>query len=59
MAQYTAPLRDIQFVLHELLDVGGTLKDLPAQAEPFMVVRQPHALPKAQQKEHDNDTAGP
>ena len=33
MAQYTAPLRDIQFVLHELLDVGGTLKDLPAQAE--------------------------
>jgi len=33
MAQYTAPLRDIQFVLHELLDVGSTLKDLPAQAE--------------------------
>ena len=33
MAQYTAPLRDIQFVMHELLDVGATLKDLPAQAE--------------------------
>ncbi len=33
MAQYTAPLRDIQFVMHELLDVGATFKDLPAQAE--------------------------
>ena len=33
MAQYTPPLRDIQFVMHELLDVCATLKDLPAQAE--------------------------
>ncbi len=33
MAQYTAPLRDIQFVMHELLDVGTTLRGLPAQAE--------------------------
>ena len=33
MAQYSPPIRDIQFVLHELLDVGATLKGLPAQAE--------------------------
>jgi alkylation response protein AidB-like acyl-CoA dehydrogenase len=33
MGQYSAPLRDMQFVLHELLDVEGTLKSLPAHAE--------------------------
>ena len=33
MAQYTPPLRDIQFVMHEVLDAGNILKDLPAQAE--------------------------
>ncbi len=33
MAQYTAPLRDIAFVMHEVLDVAATLKGLPAQAE--------------------------
>ena len=33
MAQYTAPLRDIAFVMHEVLDVAKTLKGLPAQAE--------------------------
>ena len=33
MAQYTAPLRDIAFVMHEVLDVASTLKGLPAQAE--------------------------
>ena len=33
MAQYTAPLRDMQFVLHEVLDAQSTLKALPAHAE--------------------------
>ncbi len=29
MAQYTPPLRDMQFVMHEVLNLGDTLKDLP------------------------------
>src|SRR6185312_14436678 len=33
MAHYTPPLRDMHFVLHELLDVAGELKALPAHAE--------------------------
>jgi len=33
MAQYTPPLRDMQFVLHELLKVTDTFKTLPAHAE--------------------------
>ncbi|URI09655.1 acyl-CoA dehydrogenase C-terminal domain-containing protein [Aquincola tertiaricarbonis] len=33
MPQYTPPLRDMQFVLHELLDATGTLKALPKHAE--------------------------
>jgi alkylation response protein AidB-like acyl-CoA dehydrogenase len=33
MAQYIAPLRDMQFVLHELLNVEETLKTLPKYAE--------------------------
>ena len=33
MGQYIAPLRDMQFVLHELLDVTNELKALPAHAE--------------------------
>jgi alkylation response protein AidB-like acyl-CoA dehydrogenase len=33
MATYQAPLRDMQFVLYELLDVEGQLKELPAHAE--------------------------
>ncbi|ANA33918.1 3-methylmercaptopropionyl-CoA dehydrogenase [Ralstonia mannitolilytica] len=33
MGQYTAPLRDMQFVLHELLDVEGHLKEMPQHAE--------------------------
>jgi alkylation response protein AidB-like acyl-CoA dehydrogenase len=33
MAQYIAPLRDLQFVLHELLNVEDTLKTLPKYAE--------------------------
>ena len=33
MGQYTAPLRDMQFVLHELLQVESELKQLPAHAE--------------------------
>ncbi len=33
MGQYNAPLRDMHFVLHELLDVGSELKALPAYAE--------------------------
>jgi alkylation response protein AidB-like acyl-CoA dehydrogenase len=33
MAQYVAPLRDMQFVLHELLHVDDELKQLPAHAE--------------------------
>ena len=33
MGQYTAPLRDMQFVLHELLGVEAELKALPPYAE--------------------------
>ncbi|MDE2204623.1 MAG: acyl-CoA dehydrogenase C-terminal domain-containing protein [Burkholderiaceae bacterium] len=33
MGQYTAPLRDMQFVLHELLDVESHLKEMPQHAE--------------------------
>ncbi len=33
MGQYVAPLRDMQFVLHELLEVEGELKQLPRHAE--------------------------
>ena len=33
MGQYTAPLRDMHFVLHELLQVEKELKQLPAHAE--------------------------
>ena len=33
MAQYTPPIRDMQFVLHELLDAVPTLKHIPAYAE--------------------------
>lgn len=33
MGQYVAPLRDMRFVLHELLQVEDELKQLPAHAE--------------------------
>ncbi|MEY4752421.1 MAG: Acyl-CoA dehydrogenase, partial [Pseudomonadota bacterium] len=33
MPTYTPPLRDLQFVLHELLDITTTLRTLPAHAE--------------------------
>ncbi|MBP7914202.1 MAG: acyl-CoA dehydrogenase C-terminal domain-containing protein [Vitreoscilla sp.] len=33
MAQYTPPLRDMQFVLHELIDVVSAFKEIPAYAE--------------------------
>jgi alkylation response protein AidB-like acyl-CoA dehydrogenase len=33
MGQYAAPLRDMQFVLHELLDVENELKQMPVHAE--------------------------
>jgi len=33
MAQYTPPLRDIQFVLHELLDAVPTLQQIPKYTE--------------------------
>ncbi|PTB18721.1 acyl-CoA dehydrogenase [Trinickia symbiotica] len=33
MGQYAAPLRDMQFVLHELLDVEAELKGMPRHAE--------------------------
>ena len=33
MSQYTPPLRDMQFVMHELLHVADTLKTLPRHAE--------------------------
>lgn len=33
MSQYVAPLRDMQFVLHELLQVESELKQLPKHAE--------------------------
>jgi alkylation response protein AidB-like acyl-CoA dehydrogenase len=33
MAQYTPPIRDLQFVLHELLEAIPTLKQIPAYAD--------------------------
>ena len=33
MPQYTPPLRDFQFVLHEVLDAQGELSRLPRHAE--------------------------
>jgi alkylation response protein AidB-like acyl-CoA dehydrogenase len=33
MPQYTPPLRDLQFVMHEVLDVVAELKALPAHAD--------------------------
>ena len=33
MARYTPPLRDMRFVMHELLNLGDELKALPAHAE--------------------------
>ena len=33
MAHYHAPIRDMQFVLHEMLNVEATLKQLPEHAE--------------------------
>ncbi len=33
MSQYVAPLRDMQFVLYELLQVEAELKQLPSYAE--------------------------
>jgi alkylation response protein AidB-like acyl-CoA dehydrogenase len=33
MAQYTPPLRDMQFLLHELFDVSSTFKAIPAYAD--------------------------
>ncbi|MBI1770953.1 MAG: acyl-CoA dehydrogenase N-terminal domain-containing protein, partial [Burkholderiales bacterium] len=33
MGQYIAPLRDMQFVLHELLNVEEELKQLPKHAD--------------------------
>ena len=33
MPQYTPPLRDMQFVLHEMLDVATQLKKLPQHAD--------------------------
>ncbi len=33
MPQYTPPLRDMQFVLHELIDVTTAFKAMPAHAE--------------------------
>ncbi|WP_031406610.1 acyl-CoA dehydrogenase C-terminal domain-containing protein [Thiomonas sp. FB-Cd] len=33
MPQYTAPLRDMQFVMHEVLDVVPALRELPSHAD--------------------------
>ena len=33
MPHYTPPLRDMQFVMHELLNVVDELKALPAHAD--------------------------
>ena len=33
MPRYTPPARDMQFVLHELLDVGNALSEMPDFAE--------------------------
>ena len=33
MGSYVPPLRDMQFVLHEMLDIESTLKTLPAHAD--------------------------
>ncbi|MGN6083774.1 acyl-CoA dehydrogenase N-terminal domain-containing protein, partial [Trinickia sp.] len=33
MGQYAAPLRDMQFVLHELLNVENEVKGMPKHAD--------------------------
>lgn len=33
MGQYAAPLRDMQFVLHELLNVEAEVKEMPRHAD--------------------------
>ena len=33
MSHYAAPLRDMQFVLHELLQLDAELRQLPSHAE--------------------------
>ncbi|HNB44259.1 MAG TPA: acyl-CoA dehydrogenase N-terminal domain-containing protein, partial [Burkholderiaceae bacterium] len=33
MPQYTPPLRDMQFVLHEVMNVTEAFKEMPAFAE--------------------------
>ena len=33
MPSYTAPVKDMQFLLHEVFDAVGTLKTLPPHAE--------------------------
>ena len=33
MGQYAAPLRDMQFVLHEVLNVEAELKQMPKHAD--------------------------
>ncbi len=33
MAHYTPPLRDMQFVMHEVLNLGAELKDMPRHAD--------------------------
>lgn len=33
MAQYKAPLRDMQFVMHELLNIEAELRQLPPHAD--------------------------
>ena len=33
MGQYAAPLRDVQFVLHELLNVEAEVKQMPKHAD--------------------------
>ena len=33
MPSYTPPLRDLQFVLHELLDLENELKAMPKHAD--------------------------
>ena len=41
MPQYHPPLRDMQFVLHEVLNVTDTLKDLPRHRDVDVVVPMP------------------
>ena len=33
MGSYVPPIRDMQFVLHEVLDVQSTFKSMPAHAD--------------------------